>query len=285
MIQKPNVSIVIPVYNEEQQLAACLDSIARQTVKPFEVIVVDNNSTDNTVAIARSYSFVRLLHETQQGVVHARNRGFYAARGDIIGRLDTDTRLSANWVERIIHIFSDPAIDAVSGSIGFHDVPFSAFFSNIDGFFRRYLARNLARHDQLFLYGSNMAMRKAAWQHIANDLCNNHSFHEDIDMAAHFAATPFVIAFDSQLRVEVSARRIDSSPASYYNYVLANSRTYAAHDLKGRYYMYPVEWLTIIFYAPLRVLYRSYEVSTGRFSWSHFIRPSYQQRVSPVSDN
>jgi glycosyltransferase involved in cell wall biosynthesis len=88
-----NISIVIPVYNEAERIAACLESIAAQTVTPLEVIVVDNNSTDATVSIARSFPFVRVITAKCQGVIHARNRGFNAARGEIIGRIDADTRL------------------------------------------------------------------------------------------------------------------------------------------------------------------------------------------------
>jgi cellulose synthase/poly-beta-1,6-N-acetylglucosamine synthase-like glycosyltransferase len=56
-----NVSIVIPVYNEADALAACLEAIAEQTIAPLEVIVVDNNSTDTSAAIAQGFDFVRLV--------------------------------------------------------------------------------------------------------------------------------------------------------------------------------------------------------------------------------
>src|SRR4051812_42172740 len=101
-----NVSIVIPVYNEADQLAACLQAIARQTVRPLEVIVVDNNSTDGTAAIAKRFPFVRLLTEKKQGVVHARNTGFKATRGGIIGRIDADTILPPTWVAQVQTIFT-----------------------------------------------------------------------------------------------------------------------------------------------------------------------------------
>src|SRR5438309_1400799 len=100
------VSIVIPVYNEGPALGACLDAIARQTSRPFEVIVVDNNSSDDTVPIARHYGFVRLIHEKRQGVVHARTAGFNAARGDIIARIDGDTILPENWVASCKEVFA-----------------------------------------------------------------------------------------------------------------------------------------------------------------------------------
>lgn len=283
--KNPSVSIVIPVYNEERQLAACLDSIAVQTVRPLEVIIVDNNSTDNTVAIARRYPFVRVVSEFRQGVVHARNRGFNEARGDIIGRLDTDSRLRPDWVARLQQIFQDTSVHAVSGSIGFHDMPFPTLCAKVDSFFRHYLARSLASRNELFLYGANMGIRKEVWHELKGSLCSHPGFHEDIDMAAHFVASRFTPAFDDTLRVDVSARRVDSDPRSYYQYVFANSRTYAAHNLKGRYYMYPVEWATVLFYVVLRVLYRSYDPSSGRMSLPRLLRPANERRrVSPVSE-
>jgi glycosyltransferase involved in cell wall biosynthesis len=71
------ISIIIPVYNEAESLNACLDAIANQTIKPYEVIVVDNNSLDDTRLVAKAYDFVTLISETKQGVVHARSTGFY----------------------------------------------------------------------------------------------------------------------------------------------------------------------------------------------------------------
>src|SRR5688572_3020117 len=95
----PTVSIVIPAYNEENHLRLCLEAVARQTVKPLEVIVVDNNSTDATAAIARSFPFVTLLSEKRQGPQPARDRGYNAAHGEIIGRLDADSIVALDWVE------------------------------------------------------------------------------------------------------------------------------------------------------------------------------------------
>jgi len=63
-----NVSIIIPVYNEASQLDACLSAIAVQGIKPFEVIVIDNNSTDDSLEVAGRYGFVKLLSESRQGL-------------------------------------------------------------------------------------------------------------------------------------------------------------------------------------------------------------------------
>jgi glycosyltransferase involved in cell wall biosynthesis len=278
------VSLVIPAYNEEHHLKACLDSVAAQMVRPYEVIVVDNNSTDATATIAAAYPFVHLVHEQRQGVVFARDTGFNLARGDIIARIDVETHLPADWIAHLQAIFSDPTVDAVSGSLCFYDVPFRRFFSAVDLFFRRYLARNLRRQRQLFLYGGNMAIRRTAWRTVRTTVCHNLSIHEDLDLAAHMAAGTYNVQFDDTLRVAISARRVDNDLHTYCVYVVANSRTYLHHGLKGRFYMYPVIWLVVIFYLPLRFLYRSYDPTTQRFSLHSLLEPAYESRVSPISE-
>lgn len=285
MVQKHiRVSLVIPAYNEEHHLQACLDRVAAQTVPPHEVIVVDNNSEDETATIAKRYPFVRIVQEKRQGVVYARDAGFNIACGDIIARIDVETLLPTDWVERIAATFNDPAVDAVSGSITFHDVPFPRLFAAIDLFFRRYLAASLSRHNQLFLYGGNMAIRRTAWLSVRSSVCHDLRMHEDIDLGAHMAGTRYQVRFDETLSVAVSARRVDSDPRQYYIYAVANSRTYLWHGLKGRFYMYPVIWLVLIFYPVLRLLYRSYDPDSRQFSLKLLLEPGYEPRVSPVSE-
>lgn len=283
--QHKTVSIVIPAYNEESHLAACLEAIAAQTVRPFEVIVVDNASTDRTVEIARSYPFVRLLHERRRGAVHARDRGFNAARGEIIGRIDVDSLLASDWVENVQRAFSERPLDAVSGRIGFYDVPFEKFFARVELLCRRFVARGLARRDEMYLYGGNMAMSREAWRSVRSEVCRERGFHEDIDLGAHFAHQQRLIAFDERLSVRISARRVDSSLQDFYGYTVANSRTYLAHDLRGRFYMYPVEALVVVAYPVLRFLYRCYDPATGRLSIRRIYRGTAAARVSPVADN
>src|SRR6266496_1315708 len=113
------VSIVIPVYNEAPILERCLRAIETQTMAPLEVVVVDNNSTDNSAAIARSFKGVRVITEKRQGMVYARTKGFDAARGDVLGRIDADTQISPNWVERVAaDCQADPDIDGLAGLNG-----------------------------------------------------------------------------------------------------------------------------------------------------------------------
>src|SRR5690349_12508105 len=99
------VSIVIPAYNEEFHLRSCLQAIADQSQPVHEVIVVDNNSSDQTAKVAATYPFVKVIHEPRQGRVFARNAGFNAATGDVVGRIDADIILPVDWVAHVQHFY------------------------------------------------------------------------------------------------------------------------------------------------------------------------------------
>lgn len=255
------ISIVIPVYNEEKQLADCLRAIAQQKLKPFEVIVVDNNSTDRTVQIAKRFAFVKVITAKRQGVVYARDRGFNAARGDVIGRIDADTRLPADWTRQVASIFDDRSVDAVSGAMRYYDVPFSRTFSKIDLLFRRRTARLMG--DEVFLQGASMAVRKRAWLACRGHMCHQPGLHEDFDLAIHLAQAGRRVVFDETLVADITARCVDDSIVDFWTYVLLSPGTYKHHKLESRKYMYLVVGLALLFHLPLRALYRSRNDTVG----------------------
>lgn len=88
--EHPLVSVIIPVYNGARHLRAALESVFAQTYRPFEVIVVDDGSTDDSGVIAQSFPEVRYIHQANQGVAVARNNGIEAARGEFFAFLDQD---------------------------------------------------------------------------------------------------------------------------------------------------------------------------------------------------
>ncbi|HEX8932548.1 MAG TPA: glycosyltransferase family A protein, partial [Patescibacteria group bacterium] len=94
------ISVIIPAYNEEKYIGACIESLLKQNRLPDEIIVVNNNSTDQTAAIASQYP-VKVINEKEQGITPARNRGLNEAQYDIIARTDADTILPPDWIEKI----------------------------------------------------------------------------------------------------------------------------------------------------------------------------------------
>ncbi len=218
----PKVSVVIPVYNEEQYLTACLDSLMAQSVKADEIIVVDNNSSDASVAIAKRYP-VTIVHEKEQGMTPARNRGFNSTHYEIIARTDADTILPPTWIKRIKKTFLNEELVAISGPASFYDLPkivkhTSLSTTKSSKFIKSYntIVRQFLKHD--CLYGPNYALRKNAWEQIKNSVClDDKKVHEDLDVAIHIS--PFGnIKFINSLSVKTSARRW-KRPEAYLEYL------------------------------------------------------------------
>lgn len=284
-MRQPSVSIVIPAWNEEGQLALCLDLIARQTVKPFEVIVVDNNSSDGTVAIASRYPFVTVLGEQRQGLVFARDRGFNAAKGEIIGRLDCDSRIAPDWVEQVQRIFNDTSVDAVSGQVGYHNVCLSGVVDAIDRYIRGYMTRRMGALGEQFLYGSNMAIRRRSWHAVRSQVCHKQQLHEDIDLAAHLAHAKAKVIFDPALYASVDWRQAAAGPKQFWSHVWSNDLVFAEHRLKSRRYARRVVWFVSCMYVPIHLLYKGYNPATKRFSVAYMLTNNASVRTSPVSDS
>lgn len=102
-MKKPLLSIIVPVYNMEAFLQRCIDSILNQTYKNFELILVDDGSTDNSSFICDTYvakdDRVSVIHIKNSGIFQARKRGVEKARGDIVTFSDADDWLEYNAFE------------------------------------------------------------------------------------------------------------------------------------------------------------------------------------------
>jgi glycosyltransferase involved in cell wall biosynthesis len=92
------ISIIVPIYNTEKYLHRCIDSILAQTFTDFELILVDDGSTDGCPRICDEYaskdSRIKVIHKANEGVAAARKTGFEATRGEYIGWVDSD-----DWIE------------------------------------------------------------------------------------------------------------------------------------------------------------------------------------------
>jgi glycosyltransferase involved in cell wall biosynthesis len=119
------ISFVIPAYNEEKYIADCLQSIiANRTDDFFEIIVIDNASTDGTAAVAQRFPGVRVVSEPQKGLTRARQRGLLEATGDYVAYLDADTRMPSEWPATVKKEFSlHPGMVCLSGPFHYFDLP------------------------------------------------------------------------------------------------------------------------------------------------------------------
>ncbi len=119
----PAVSVVLSTFNRCDTLAPALDALLAQTGDvPYEIIVVDNNSTDATRAVVeerlKTAPHLRYLFEPQQGLPYARNAGLASARAPIVAFTDDDVRVPAEWVSRIARAFdANPDVDMIGGRV------------------------------------------------------------------------------------------------------------------------------------------------------------------------
>ena len=234
----PTVSIVIPAYNEESTIRACVLAAILQTVPATEIIVVDNRSTDATGEIVRAimdeHPDVPLMYFQQndeQGLVPTRNFGLDRARGSVIGRIDADSVIEPNWVQEVQRAFADERIAAATGPVHYYDMPLQEFGLKVDNRLRR-LILTLSR-DNHFLFGSNMAIRRTAWLAIRDHVCRDKldELHEDIDLSVHLAQQHLSVAYVPTMVSGMSARRLEDSPRAFSYYARRFERTYARHGL------------------------------------------------------
>jgi glycosyltransferase involved in cell wall biosynthesis len=127
-----NASIIIPAYNAEKTLPACLDALLNQTTKPSEIIVVDDGSTDKTSTVAKSYSLVNLISQKNKGPANARNNGARVAESEIIIFLDSDCVPEKNWVEEMIKPFENEKVVGVQGAYKTKQESLVARFDQLD---------------------------------------------------------------------------------------------------------------------------------------------------------
>lgn len=217
------LSLIIPVYNEERHIEACLEAVARQSVMPDEVIVVDNNSTDNTAKLAKKFKFVRVVSEKKQGLIPARDRGFKEAKGQILGRIDADSIIHEDWCERVKIAFSNEKdLQGLTGLARTYYLPMVAstrstypsrmYFWMIEGF----LGINV-------MWGANMALRKSAWKKIEKDVHHDDkSVHEDQDISINMAAKGLKVSRINDIQITTEGQIYLYLPNMLYYFRLRN---------------------------------------------------------------
>lgn len=114
-ITLPKLSIIVPVYNVEKYLSKCIDSILNQTFKDFELILIDDGSSDGSGKICDKYANkdrrIAVIHQENTGVSAARNAGLDIAKGEYIGFIDSDDFIDKSMYEKLINAIESFNVD------------------------------------------------------------------------------------------------------------------------------------------------------------------------------
>lgn len=269
---KLRVSFVVIAYNEEDSIAECLKCIQKQPIKPFEVILVDNYSTDMTVKIAREFNFVDIITEKEQGILKARLSGFNKASGDLIVAIDADTLIDKDYVEKIISIFQDNSVSAVTGygkSRYEYIIPNSSIFWSWC-----YFTFTKAYFGYQLLWGANMAIRRKAWLESEKYVFNNGStyIHDDQEISLALATAGFRVKLSKELTTSVDMESVQRF-SKFHQYVKAminlkqldkkssrpkvETRLPRISIIKRFVYFMATAWTIIVFYVGT-IFYSSY---------------------------
>ncbi len=164
-VRRPSVkfSVIVPAYNSQETLPACLSAIRASDFKDFELIVVDDGSLDRTALAAADLADQVIQFSENRGVAHAWAMADQFVQGEIIVNIDSDVVIEPGTLGRIAKAFEgDASVAAVTGLLS-KEHPHANFSSQYKNLYMHYMFRNLPRN-VTFLYGSVFAVRRDEWK-------------------------------------------------------------------------------------------------------------------------
>ena len=213
------ISVVIPAHNEELTIANTIRAVLAQDYPDFEVIVVNNASSDKTAKVVAGFP-VRLVHESRKGLLWAREKGRQEAKGLIIANIDADCIPETNWLSRGAKYFIQDKngqfnnIVAVTGPYDYHDA--KPFFRNTSLFIQKYIYRPfqfilqspLIKNGAILIGGNNL-IRADILEKTDGYNTDLTFYGEDTDTAKRVSKHGRVI-FSTTLIMKTSARRFQN---------------------------------------------------------------------------
>jgi peptidoglycan/xylan/chitin deacetylase (PgdA/CDA1 family)/GT2 family glycosyltransferase len=203
------VSVVVPAFNEEELLPQCLESLLAQDYQgEFEILVVDNGSTDGTSRVARGYD-VKVVSEPTRGYSQALIAGFSAAAGDIIACTDADSVVPPDWISSLVREYDRrPGVVAIGGEIDFTCPNWKSRLLMLC-FIRLFNRIDRESRGGPHLWGANMSVRRDAFL-AAGGWNPRFSLQADSELSERLRTIGRVMVLES-LRVRTSSRRWNRS--------------------------------------------------------------------------
>lgn len=200
--QNPYISIIIPAYNSNKFIPLCLEALSKSTYKNYEVILVDDASTDDTSQIAKDMGCRVFVMDRQSGPAIARNFGSKEAKGEIILFIDSDVLVKSNTIELVASTFSQhPDISALFGS--YDDSPSdTGFLSQYRNLLHHYVHQQSNADSNSFWAGCG-AVRKDVFLELNGFDYNRFAEPsiEDIELGHRMNEAGYKIKLDKELQV------------------------------------------------------------------------------------
>ena len=231
--KRPLISIVIPAYNEEKNLAACLDSLrAQDFAGAYEIIVVDNASRDRTAEVAKSYG-VTLITCEKRGVSFARAAGAAIAKSDIIAQADADTIYPSNWLSSFVRRFDEnKEAVAVGGRFTYINPPWWAPLERFVRLFINILATALLGRP-FIISGANFSFKR--WAFLQINGYNPYIYAADqFDLATRLSHLGRII-YDDGIKVKTSSRTMQKPFFFVFLDLLIHIGKYARYEFSGTF--------------------------------------------------
>jgi glycosyltransferase involved in cell wall biosynthesis len=222
---RPKISVIIPAYNEEKLLARCLQSFKEQSYNKeyFEVIIVDNGSTDDTVKVAKSFEVKVYTYTEQQNPSAARRFGITKAKGAVIAFTDADSIVTQQWLTTIDKLIYEQSFVCIGGRVlpDKKSIWINLIFQMYDFFFE--LSNAIGKP---IMGGYNMAMKKEAYDRVGG-LDPNLASGDDFDLVARLKELYGFkkVRYIPDLEVYTSIRKHED-PKIYFRYLYAGTVNY-----------------------------------------------------------
>lgn len=202
MDKQPFISVIVPVFNGEKFLPSCLGALVSQSYQAYELIVVDDCSTDASAEISREKGARVLRMPRQSGPAGARNLAAHEAKGEILLFVDADVVVKPDTVERVAADFENPQIAAVFGS--YDDEPAETnFISQYKNLFHRFVHQQSSSEAETFWAGCGAVRREIFLaEHGFNAERYPRPAIEDIELGYRLRAKGYRILLDKQLHAK-----------------------------------------------------------------------------------
>jgi len=197
----PEVSVIIPAHNAGSLLPSCLESVFSSEGVAFEVILVNDASTDDTERIAREFSCRVISLKNNIMSANCRNLGAEHARGEILVFFDADQLMESGTLRAYVDRLKEyPEVDAIVGSLA-PDTPMPGFFSKLKNF-QHHFTHQTAEREGATLDSGRLAMRRRAFEEIGGfEPAFSHASIEDIALGYRMLRQGRRIRFEPTIQV------------------------------------------------------------------------------------